>query len=130
MSYYATIDGAFEISHGMDLDKLLDMIDDSSYSNAIEIISEDADGFTLVFDCYGDYKEDEIIAFLKEIEPHTISGEIDYYAEGNEFWRHYFIPGKGWVEQYGFIKYEARYRTIESMSEKIKAAAGKGDAYR
>lgn len=130
MSYYATIDGAFEISHGMDLDKLLDMIHDSSYSDAIEIISEDGKGFTLTFGCYGDYKEDEIIAFLKEIEPHTISGEIDYYAEGNEFWRHYFIPGKGWVEQYGFIKYETRYRTIDSMLEKIKAAADKGDASR
>lgn len=128
MSYYATIDGAFEISREFDLDILLEKIQSSHYSESIEIISEDAAGYTLVFNCYANYREDEIAAFLKLIEPNTISGEIEYIGEDNAFWRHYFDPSKKrWVEQSGHISYEKRCVFMDSLLEHCKNDHKTGD---
>ena len=125
MSYYATIDGAFEISREFDLDILLEKIQSSHYSESIEIISEDAAGYTL---CYANYREDEIAAFLKLIEPNTISGEIEYIGEDNAFWRHYFDPSKKrWVEQSGHISYEKRCVFMDSLLEHCKNDHKTGD---
>ena len=126
MSYYATINGVIEVSSDADPIMLLDLIKDPTYSEAIEVIEEADNHFTLVFGCYGDYKEDEICSFLKEIESYTLSGEIDYYGEDNRFWRHYFDRSKHcWIEQNGFVQYLPRGRTLDFIIAMNKANRSK-----
>lgn len=55
-----------------------------------------------------------IYAFLTEIEPYTISGEIIYTGEDSSNWRHVFdSEAHEWVEQDGYIAYQENGKSIK-----------------
>ena len=60
------------------------------------------------------YDEDSIYAFLAEIEPYTVSGEITYTGEDASNWRHVFdSETHRWVEQEGYVAYREDGKTIK-----------------
>lgn len=54
------------------------------------------------------YPEEDVLAFLTIIEPYTISGEITYLNDADEYYfRHIFDEKKkAWIEQEGWVEYE------------------------
>ena len=83
MSYNVKMDGVLVIDACIDMDILADTINKTIYGDAVEAIEETDDQITLAVGSYGEYKEEVVCSLLKEIEPFTLSGEIDCFGEDN-----------------------------------------------
>lgn len=78
------------------------------------------DTFELWFGEYTDYRDDEIHAFLQEIQPHTVSGYVTYLGESGDHWRNIFDKtSHQWVEEDGDIVYNPETR--RTMDELVEA---------
>lgn len=134
MSYYATIDGMIELKREVDPNTIIERLNGFAAECGPEMMSSDDDSFTVYFGGYQNYCEDDILAFLADTAPHTVSGEVTYCGEENSFWRHYFDTNTGeWIEQNGFVGYEKEGKSISSLLARNKAfldekqTADKGD---
>ena len=62
------------------------------------------------------WTDDAAWAFLAEIAPYTVDGEIDYAGDDNTYWRHRFDQEKGeWLEEEGYIAYEDGGKSIQEL---------------
>ena len=76
---------------------------------------------------YTEYTDDAAWAFLAEIAPHTVSGEIVYQGEDNTWWRHRFDKEKReWLEEEGYIAYEDGGKSIRELLD-LRAEPEKDD---
>lgn len=106
MGYYASFDGAIALSGEADHEKILESAESVFYENC-NITDYTETGFFLYIGGYDRYRDDDIYAFLDEVTPYTVYGEITYVGDDNSNWRHIFEQEKKqWVEQNGRIEYE------------------------
>ncbi len=114
MSFYATFDGMITVLHSVDKDTIIQKIQDAFDTHEVIINGETENSYDLWFGEYASYQEDAIYAFLAEIEPNTISGEIVYTGEDASNWRHVFDgTSHEWIEQEGYIAYKEEGTTIK-----------------
>ncbi len=126
MSYNVKMDGVLVIDACIDMDILADTVNKTIYGDAVEAIEETDDQITLAVGSYGEYKEEVVCSLLKEIEPFTLSGEIDCFGEDNSIWRHYYDRSKhNWIKQTGSIKYDTGGTIIDFIIARNKAAKSK-----
>ena len=115
MGYYASFDGIVILSTELDPLETMEKAEDifSGYGDNVEMTDLCDTDFTLLIGGYENYHEEEIIEFLRSIEPYTISGEISYIGDDNSFWRQIYVPErKEWLDQVGEIVYESGYRRL------------------
>lgn len=114
MGYDATFDAFITVPKSVEKEAIIQKIKDAF--GVVEVWTDDkADkSYDLWFGEYVRYNEEGIYAFLAEIEPYTISGEITYTGEDSSNWRHVFdSESHEWVEQDGYISYREEGRTIK-----------------
>lgn len=118
MGYCAVSDALITIPKSIDKEAIIQRIKD--VFDVPEVWTDDKaeSSFDLWFGEYARYNEDSIYAFLAEIEPYTISGEITYTGEDASNWRHVFdSETHQWMEQEGYVAYREDGKTIkESMA--------------
>lgn len=114
MSFYATFDAMITVSKSVDKDAIIQKIQDAFCIAEVSIGGETENSYDLWFGEYTRYDDDEIYAFLAEIEPYTISGEIVYTGEDASNWRHVFDGASHeWIEQDGYVAYKEEGSTIK-----------------
>lgn len=118
MGFYAVCDALITVPKCVDKEAIIQRIKDAF--EVVEVWTDDKteSSFDLWFGEYARYNEDSVYAFLAEIEPYTISGEIAYIGDDSSNWRHVFdSENHQWVEQEGYIAYREDGKTIkESMA--------------
>ena len=116
MSYYATFDATITLSRDLDMDAIMEEAKRAFCvpEAGIGIVTDKT--YDLWFGEYTDYTDDAAWAFLAEIAPYTVDGEIDYAGDDNTYWRHRFDQEKGeWVEEEGYIAYEDGGKSIQEL---------------
>ena len=114
MSFYATFDGMITVSDSVDKDAIIQKIQDAFETHEVVVSGETENSYDLWFGEYSNYRGDAIYAFLAEIEPFTISGEIVYTGEDASNWRHVFDGASHeWIEQDGYVAYKEEGSTIK-----------------
>ena len=116
MSYYATFDAQITLSREVDMEAISQEAERAFCVRETVIDNVTDSTFDLWFGEYTDYTEDAAWAFLAEIAPHTVSGEIVYQGEDNTRWRHRFDKTKGeWMEEEGYIEYEDVGKSVKKL---------------
>ena len=116
MSYYATFDALITLSRDVDMEAISQEAERAFCVRETVIDNVTDTTFDLWFGEYTDYTDDAAWAFLADIEPHTVSGEIVYQGEDNTWWRHRFDKEKReWMEEEGYIEYEDVGKSIRDM---------------
>ena len=116
MSYYATFDATITLSRDLDMDAILEEAKRAFCVPEAGIDNVTDKTYDLWFGEYTDYTDDAAWAFLAEITPHTVSGEIVYQGEDNTWWRHRFDKAKGeWLEEEGYIAYEDSGKSVREL---------------
>lgn len=118
MGYDATFDALITVSKSVDKEAIIERIKDAFDIPEVWTDDKAEKSFDLWFGEYARYNEESIYAFLAEIEPYTISGEIIYTGEDSSSWRHVFdSENHQWMEQEGYVAYREDGKTIqESMA--------------
>lgn len=118
MSFYATFDAMITVPKSIDKDAIIQRIKDAFDIPEVWTDDKAENSFDLCFGEDARYNEDSVYAFLAEIEPYTISGEIAYTGEDASNWRHVFdSETHQWLEQEGYVAYREDGKTIqESMA--------------
>ncbi len=104
MSYYATFDALITLSRAVDMEAIAREAERvfCVRETVIDMVTDTT--FDLWFGEYTEYTDDAAWAFLAEIAPHTVSGEIVYQGEDNTWWRHRFDKKKReWLEEEGYM---------------------------
>ena len=116
MSYYATFDALITLSRDVDMEAISQEAERAFCvrETVIDMVTDTT--FDLWFGEYTEYTDDVAWAFLAEIAPHTVSGEIVYQGEDNTWWRHRFDKKKReWMEEEGYIAYEDGGKSIREL---------------
>ena len=114
MGFYATFDAMITVSHSVDKDAIIQKIQDAFETHEVVVSGGTENSYDLWFGEYSNYRDDAIYAFLAEIEPYTISGEIEYTGDDNSNWRHVFDSASHeWIEQDGYVAYKEEGSTIK-----------------
>lgn len=114
MGYDATFDALITVSKSVDKEAIIERIKDAFDIPEVWTDDKAENSFDLWFGEYARYNEESIYAFLTEIEPYTISGEIIYTGEDSSNWRHVFdSENHQWVEQDGYIAYQENGKSIK-----------------
>ena len=118
MGYDASFDALITVSKSVDKEAIIERIKDAFDIPEVWTDDKAEKSIDLWFGEYARYNEENIYAFLAEIEPYTISGEIIYTGEDSSNWRHVFDSGTHqWMEQEGYVAYREDGKTIkESMA--------------
>ena len=118
MSFYATFDAMITVPKSVDKEAIIQRIKDAFEVTEVWTDDKAEKSFDLWFGEDARYNEDSVYAFLAEIEPYTISGEITYTGEDASNWRHVFdSETHQWMEQEGYVAYREDGKTIkESMA--------------
>ena len=117
MGYSATFDGMIILSTKLDPLELQKKAQEV-FLNNVAVTDLCEQDYTLWLGGYERYHDDEVFAFLRQINPFTISGEIEYCGDDNSLWRHvYDSKRKQWMEQDGEIVYESDGQTIPDLME-------------
>ena len=114
MGYDASFDALITVSKSVDKEAIIERIKDAFGIPEVWTDDKAEKSFDLWFGEYARYSEEKIYAFLVEIEPYTISGEIIYTGEDSSNWRHVFdSESHEWIEQDGYISYKEEGKTIK-----------------
>ena len=114
MGYDASFDALITVSKSVDKEAIIERIKDAFDIPEVWTDDKAENSFDLWFGEYARYNEENIYAFLVEIEPYTISGEIIYTGEDSSNWRHVFdSESHEWIEQEGYISYKEEGKTIK-----------------
>lgn len=114
MGYDASFDALITVSKSVDKEAIIERIKDTFDIPEVWTDDKAEKSFDLWFGEYARYNEDSVYAFLAEIEPYTISGEIIYTGEDSSNWRHVFdSESHEWIEQEGYISYKEEGKTIK-----------------
>ena len=116
MSYYATFDASITLSRDLDMDAIMEEVKRAFCVPEAGIDNVTDKSYDLWFGEYTDYTDDAVWAFLAEIAPYTVDGEIDYAGDDNTYWRHRFDKEKGeWLEEEGYIAYEDGGKSVQEL---------------
>lgn len=116
MSYYATFDALITLSREVDMEAIAEEAKRAFCAKDKVIDNVTDTTFDLWLGDHTDYTDHAAWAFLAEITPHTISGEIVYEGEDNTWWRHRFDKTKGeWMEEEGYIEYEDVGKSVKKL---------------
>lgn len=114
MGYDASFDALITVSKSVDKEAIIERIKDAFDIPEVWTDDKAEKSIDLWFGEYARYNEDSVYAFLAEIEPYTISGEIIYTGEDSSNWRHVFdSESHEWIEQEGYISYKEEGKTIK-----------------
>ncbi len=116
MSYYAIFDALITLSREVDKEAIAEEAERAFCAQETVIDNETDTTFDLWLGDRSDYTDDAAWAFLAEIAPHTVSGEIVYQGEDNTWWRHRFDKKKReWLEEEGYIEYEDVGKSVREL---------------
>lgn len=116
MSYYATFDALITLFRDVDMEAIAQEAERAFCVRETVIDNVTNSTFDLWFGEYTDYTDDAAWAFLADIAPYTVSGEIVYQGEDSTWWRHRFDKTKGeWLEEEGHIEYEDAGRSVKEL---------------
>ena len=114
MGYDATFDALITVSKSVDKEAIIERIEEAFDIPEVWTDDKAENSFDLWFGEFARYNEESIYAFLVEIEPYTVSGEIIYTGEDSSNWRHVFdSEHHQWVEQEGYVAYREDGKTIK-----------------
>ena len=118
MGFYAVCDALITVPKSVDKEAIIQRIKDAFEVTEVWTDDKAEKSFDFWFGEDARYNEDSVYAFLAEIEPYTISGEITYTGEDASNWRHVFdSETHQWMEQEGYVAYREDGKTIhESMA--------------
>ena len=120
MSNYATFDADITLSGVLDVEATAEKAKQAFCVSDVSVSQVTDDTFELWFGEYTDYRDDEIHAFLQEIQPYTVSGYVTYLGESGDHWRNIFDKtSHQWVEEDGDIVYNPETR--RTMDELVEA---------
>ena len=90
MSNYATFDADITLSSVLDVEATAEKAKQAFCVSDVSVSQVTDDTFELWFGENADYRDDDIHAFLQEIQPHTVSGYVTYRGESGDHWRNIF----------------------------------------